>query len=77
MRVTGKQDERMLQDESCDPHVVGGDGGALLAQLPVDGGVVVGRLLVGVEHADAGFQKKTAQDGFVARSLAADRKSGA
>ena len=34
-------------------------------------------LLVGIKHADAGLQEKTAQDGFVARSLAAHRKSSA
>jgi hypothetical protein len=35
------------------------------------------RLLVGIEHADAGLQEKTAQDGFVSRSLAVHSKSGA
>ena len=71
MRVTGEQDERMLQDEGCDPHVVRRDGSALLSQLAVNGGVMMGRLFIGIEHTDAGLQQKTAQDGFVARSLAA------
>ncbi len=30
VRVTGKQDKRMLQDEGCDPHIVRRNGGALL-----------------------------------------------
>src|SRR5215813_14554578 len=35
------------------------------------------RLLVGIEHANAGLQDKAAQDVFVARSLAAHCKPGA
>ena len=77
MRVTGEQDKRMLQDEGRDPHIICWDGSALLAQLPVNGGVVMGGLLVGKEDTDTGFQEKTAQYGFVARSLAAHSKSGA
>jgi len=56
VRFTGKQEQRMLQDEGCDPHIVGRDGGALLTQLSVNGGVMMRRLLVGIEHADAGLQ---------------------
>jgi len=67
----------MLQDQGCDPHIVRRDRGALLTQLPVNSGVVMRRLLVGIEHADTGLQEKTAQDGFVARSLAPYGKSGA
>ena len=71
MGVTSEQDKRMLQDEGRDPHIVGRDGSALLAQLPVNGGVVMGGLLVGKEDIDTGFQEKTAQNGFVTGSLAA------
>jgi hypothetical protein len=77
MRVTGEQDKRMLQDKGRDPHIVGWDGSALLAQLPVNGGVVMGGLLVGIEDTDTGFQEKSAEHRFVARSLSADGKSGA
>ena len=56
MSVAGKQDKRMLQDECCNPHIVSRNGGALLTQLPVNGGVMMRRLLVGIEHADAGLQ---------------------
>lgn len=66
----------MLQGEGRDPHIVRRDGGALLTQLPVNSGVVMRRLLVGIEHADTGLQEKTAQDSFVARSLAPNCKSG-
>ena len=74
MCVAGTQNERMLQDEGCDPHIVGRDGSALLAQLAVDGAVMVRGLL---EHTDARLQQKTAQDSLVARSLTAHCKSGA
>jgi hypothetical protein len=60
----------MLQHQGCDPHVVGRDGSALLAQLPVDCAVMMRGLFVGVEDADAGLQQKAAQGGFVARFLA-------
>ena len=77
VRVTSKEDERMLQDQGCDPHIVRRDRGALLTQLPINSGVVMRRLLVGIEQADTGLQEKTAQDGFVAWSLAPYGKSGA
>ena len=76
MCVAGKKDKRILQDEGGDPQIVRRDGGTLLTQLPVNGGVMMRRLLVGIEHADTGLQEKSAQDGFVARSLAAHGKSG-
>ena len=56
MGVAGKQDKGMLQDECCNPHIVSRNGGTLLTQLPVNGGVMMRRLLVGIEHADAGLQ---------------------
>ncbi|HSP63116.1 MAG TPA: hypothetical protein VLQ90_09060, partial [Pyrinomonadaceae bacterium] len=75
--VTGKQDMRMLQDESCDPHVVRRDGSALLTQLPVNGSVMVRRLLVGIQHTDPRLEEKAPEDGFITRSLGTDGKSGA
>jgi len=77
MCVAGTQNERMLQYESRDPHIVGRDGSALLAQLAVNGAVMVRRLFVRIEHTDARLQEKTAQDSFVARSLTAHSKAGA
>jgi hypothetical protein len=70
MRVAGAQDKRMLQHEGGDPHIVCGDGSALLAQLSIKSSVVMGCLIVGVEHADAGLQQKAAQaqDSFVPSS---------
>jgi len=67
MCVAGTQNKRMLQDESRDPHIVGRDGSTLLAQLPVNGAVMVRGLFIGIEHTDARLQQKTAQDSFVAR----------
>lgn len=77
VRVTGKQDKRMLQDEGCDPHIIRWDGRALLAQLPINGGVMMRRLVVGIEHTNARFKQKAAQHCFVLRSLGAHCKSGA
>ena len=67
----------MLQDEGRDPHIIGRDGSALLAQLPVHGAVMMRCLFIGVEHGDAGLHEKTAQDGFFSRSLAAHDESSA
>jgi hypothetical protein len=75
VRVAGAQDKRMLQDESRDPHIVRRDGTALLAQLPVNGAVMMSGLFIGVEHADAGLHEKSAQDSFVARSRTAHSKT--
>jgi PIN domain nuclease of toxin-antitoxin system len=44
----------MLQDKGSDPHIVGGDGSALLAQLSIQSGVVVGCLIVGVRAHSCG-----------------------
>jgi len=52
MGVAGTQDKRMLQDECCNPHIVNRNGGTLLTQLPVNGGVMMRRLLVGIEDPD-------------------------
>src|ERR1035438_5175148 len=73
VRVAREQDEGVLQGEGGDPHVVGGYGSALLAELPEDVGVVMGGLVVCVEDADARLEKKPAQDGLVVGAL--DRKS--
>jgi len=76
MRVAGEQNERMLQDEGRDPHIVGWDGSALLSQLPENSGVMMRGLLVSKKHTNGGFQEEAPQDGFVARSLTAHSKSG-
>jgi hypothetical protein len=65
----------MLENQGSDPHIVGWDGRALLPQLAVNGCVVMRRLLIAIEHADAGLQQKAAEDGFVAGALGADGKS--
>ena len=69
MRVTGKQDQRMLEHQGRDPHIVRRDGGSLLTQLPVNGGVMMRRLVVRIERTYAGLEEKAAQDGFVTWSL--------
>src|ERR1700751_4240170 len=77
MGVAGTQDKRMLQDECCNPHIVSRNGGTLLTQLPVNDGVMMRRLLVGIEDPDTGLQEKAPQDSLVARTLAAHSKAGA
>lgn len=77
MSVAGAENKRMLQDEGRDPHIVGRDGSALLTQLSVERAVMMSCLFVGVENANAGLHKKTAQDRFIARPLTADGKSSA
>src|SRR6267154_2703251 len=66
----------MLQRQRRDPHVISGNGSALFAQLPINRGVMVSGLLVCVDNTNTAFQKKTAQNGFVVRSLRADGKTG-
>ena len=53
MGVAGTQYERMLQDQSRDPDIVGRDGSALLTELPVYGGIVMRGLFIGKEHPNA------------------------
>ena|ERR1700722_5752261 len=77
MCVPGAQNKRVLQHEGCDPHVIGRDGSALLSELAVDRGIVMGGLFVGIENTNAGLEQKSAQDSFITRSLAAYSKSGA
>src|ERR1700722_12176688 len=67
----------MLQDQGRDPHIVCRDRSALLAQLPVDGAIVMRGLFIGIEHSRAGRQKKMAEDSLIFWSLSANGKSGA
>ena len=53
MFVAGAEFKVMLQDDGCYPDVVGGDGGALPAQLGEESGVMVRGLIVGVKQFDA------------------------
>ena len=75
--VAVKEGKGMLKDQCGDPHVVNGNRLALLSQLPVKGGVMMGGLLVGVKHANARFQKKSPENGLVVRPLASDGESRA
>lgn len=67
----------MLQDKGRDPHVVRRDGSALLSQLSINRAVMMGRLFIGVEHADTGLHQKTPQNSLVARPVTTHGKSGA
>jgi hypothetical protein len=65
----------MLQHKSGDPHVVGRDGSALFAKLPVNGSVMMSCLFIGVEHSYPGFHQETAEHNLVSWSLTAHGKS--
>src|SRR6185312_806115 len=75
--ITGEQNQRVLQDQCGDPHIVCRNGRPLLAQLPVNSGVMMSRLLVRIEHPDTRLQQETAEDRFVVRTLVADGEAGA
>lgn len=75
--VTSKQDKRMFEDESCNPHIVRWDGRSLLTQLPVNGTVVMRCLVVGIEYPNPRFEEETPQDCFIVRSLSTNCKAGA
>ena len=49
----------------------------MLAQLTVNGCLMMRRLFIGIKYTDAGLQEKTAQDSFVAPSLAVRCESDA
>jgi len=75
MRVSRTENQRMLQDKGCDPHVIGRDRSTLLTKLAVDGRVVMGGLLVWIKYANARLEKKSAQNRFVARSLVSNSEA--
>jgi hypothetical protein len=77
MCVAGEQNERMLQNESRDPHIVGRNGSALLSHLPVNSTVIMSSLFIGVEHANPGLQQETAENTFIPRSLSTDSEFSA
>src|SRR5271156_648878 len=67
----------MLENQRRDPHIVGGDWGALLAELPVNVRVVMRGLVAGIDNPDTRLHKESAQDSFVAQPLTAHGKSSA
>ena len=56
MFVSCMKNEIVLHSERRDPDVIRGDRRALLAELPVEIRVMMGRLLVGKEDFDAGLE---------------------
>jgi len=52
--VAGVEEQAVLLGERGDPEVAGRDGGALLAKLAEELGVVAGGVLVGVEPNSSG-----------------------
>jgi len=76
MRIPRVKDERILEDEGRNPHIVRGDRSALLPQLPVSGRIMMGCLLICIKNTNAGLKKETAQNSFIARPLAAYGKTG-
>jgi hypothetical protein len=76
VRVAGEKNQRMFENERRDPHIVGGDWGALLAELPIYVRVMMRGLLAGIDNPDTRFYKESAQDGFVPWPLAAYGEPG-
>lgn len=76
MPVSGMQGKVVLQHESREPHIVCRNRRALLPELTKDGCIVVSRLVVGEEHADAIFQKKPPKRSLVLDLPAPVRKAG-
>lgn len=56
--VSRMQRQIVLQHQRRQPHVVGGNRGALFPELTKKSRVVMGRLVVGEEHAHPFFQEK-------------------
>lgn len=56
MSIARKQDQRVLENKSRNPHIVRRNGRALLAELPVQARVVMRGLIVGIDNADAWLQ---------------------
>jgi hypothetical protein len=75
--VAGAEQEVVLEDEGGDPQVVGGNGRSLAPELAEDRGVVMGRLFVGENDANAGLHQETPQRAFVLGAAFAEREASA
>ena len=51
--------------QSCDPEIVGGNGGALFSELTIEPCVPGAGGFVHAEHADPVFVEKAVEDSFV------------
>ena len=67
MLVSRVQRKIVLQDERRQPHVVRRNRRALFPELAEEGGVLVGRLVVGEEHEYAVLQEEPSQYPLVLR----------
>ena len=57
--IAGIQRQIMLEGEACDPNIIGGYWGGLLAELLEQTSIVMRGLLVGVEHSNHGRIEKS------------------
>ncbi len=66
-----------MHREGGDPQIVGGDGGALPAELPEEVGIVMGGAVVGKEHANPRFVEESRENLGVLFCLGAAGEAGA
>ena len=67
MLVSGVQSKVVLQDQSREPDVVCGNWCALLSELAVHRRIVMSRLVVSEERADAILEQEPPQNPFILR----------
>jgi len=74
--VSVVENQIVLQDDRCKPHVVRRNGRALLSQLAKHRSVVMGRLVISKDDLDAVFQEEASENLLVLRLPATVRKAG-
>ena len=77
MGIRRTEDGAVLNDESGDPEVVRGNGGAFLPELQIELGVLMRRLFVRQQDGNAGTLEKSLEIGRVGRSAVARGKTRA
>ena len=75
--VSVVENQIVLQDDRCKPHVVRRNGRALLSQLAKHSGVVMRGLVIGKDDLDTVFQEETSENLLVLRLTATVGKAGA
>ncbi len=70
--VASAEREIVLQNQCCNPDVIGGDWGPLTAELAIDSSVVMGGLVVGKKDVDTISDQKLVEDPLVLRGVTPD-----
>jgi len=77
MDIAGIQRQVVLDHQSGDPQIVAGDGGTLLAELAVEPGEVMRRLIIGEKRHDRLLGKKEEEMALVFGGSGAAEKARA